>query len=572
MTPGDDGAVLTRDARVGSSSRWDTVPYPRAEAERYAREGFWQPATIPGQLRDTVRRHAERPAVVTAAATWTYAELDRRSDAVAVGLLEQGLAPGETVVLQIANSIHAVAAWYGILKAGLIPVCTLAVHRRHEITEIARLTRAAAHLVQADVRSFDLVGFAAEIRTAVPSVRSLLTIGARPGGAGARIEDMADRAMTESDLALLLSIDENADLEAPAVFQLSGGTTGTPKVIPRLHPEYWYNAVATARWWQLEAEDRLAFGLPVVHNAGVVNALHAAHSVGAALLLGTAAVDDLLPLMAQGRATWVMSPPGLIPGYVEDERFSAAFAEVRTCVLTAARVAPEVFQALETRGVHTTQAFGMTEGLFLFTPSDAPAALRATTVGVPVSPLDEVRVLIPGTLDPAPPGTAGELCARGPYTVPGYLDAPERNIEAFTPDGFYRTGDIVQPHEFDGRTAYSIEGRVKDLINRGGEKINAEEVERILFGHPAVADAALVAMPDARLGERPCAYLVPVPGLAAPTVADLRGYLEQFGLAKFKWPERVEVVEALPRTVIGKVFKQALREDVKARMEAEEKP
>ncbi|OLE21878.1 MAG: hypothetical protein AUG49_20985 [Catenulispora sp. 13_1_20CM_3_70_7] len=545
------------------------VPYPDSRADQYRQTGLWHPATIPARFQETVRRHAKRPAVLTLDTAWSYATLDRRSDAVAVGLLQAGLQPGETVILQVTNSVYAVAAWYGILKAGLIPVCTLAVHRRHEITEIARLTRPAAHLVQADLPSFDLVGFASRISAAIPGIRTLLTIGAAPGTDGVRIEDLADRTVTDADRGLLRDLAEHADLDAPAVFQLSGGTTGTPKVIPRLHPEYWYNAVATANWWHLSPGDRLAFGLPVVHNAGVVNALHAAHAVGAALLLGTAATEELLPLMERGRATWVMSPPGLIGGYLAHERFDAAFAEVRTCVLTAAQVPAEVFDALEGRGVHVTQAFGMTEGLFLFTPPDASAKLRASTVGVPISPLDEVRVLVPGTLDPAPPGTTGELCAKGPYTIPGYLDAPERNAEAFTPDGFYRTGDIVRAHEIDGQVAYSIEGRVKDLINRGGEKINAEEVERILRHHPAIAEAALVAMPDPRLGERGCAYLVPVPGQAAPTVAQLRNFLERYGLAKFKWPERVEVVQALPRTVIGKVSKQELREDVRARIERE---
>jgi non-ribosomal peptide synthetase component E (peptide arylation enzyme) len=339
-------------------------------------------------------------------------------------------------------------------------------------------------------------------------------------------------------------------------------------VIPRLHPEYWYNAVATARWWRLAAGDRLAFGLPVVHNAGVANALHAAHAVGAALVLATPAADDLLPLMAAERATWVMSPPGLMNGYLADPRFEAAFAAVRHCVLTAAPVPRRIFDAVEARGVHVVQAFGMTEGLFLFTPSDAPAGLRARTVGVPISPLDEVRLLEPGTLEPAAPGAPGELCVRGPYTVRGYLDAPERNAEAFTPDGFYRSGDIVAPHRIDGMTAYSVEGRVKDLINRGGEKVNAEEVERILLGHPAIADVALVAMPDERLGERACAYLVVAPGHRPPTLADLREHLDRRGLARYKWPERVELVEALPRTAIGKVFKKRLREDVARRLGA----
>jgi non-ribosomal peptide synthetase component E (peptide arylation enzyme) len=264
--------------------------------------------------------------------------------------------------------------------------------------------------------------------------------------------------------------------------------------------------------------------------------------------------------MEQGRATWLMSPPGLMTGYLAHPRFDAAFSHVRACVITAATLARPLFDAITERGVHVVQAFGMTEGLFMFTPPDASATLRATTIGVPISPLDEVVLLEPGSLRPAAPGQAGELCVRGPYTVRGYLDAPELDALAFTPDGFYRSGDLVMPHDIDGVTAYSLEGRIKDLINRGGEKVSAEEVEHILLRHPACAEVALVAMPDERLGERACAFLVVREGSVAPTLGELQLFLESAGLAKYKWPERLEVVTALPRTAIGKIAKNVLRD------------
>jgi 2,3-dihydroxybenzoate-AMP ligase len=151
----------------------------------------------------------------------------------------------------------------------------------------------------------------------------------------------------------------------------------------------------------------------------------------------------------------------------------------------------------------------MSEGLFLFTPLDARSDLRAETVGVPISPLDEVRVLRPGTEVEVAEGETGELAARGPYTIRGYLAAPDRDREVFTAEGFYRSGDLVRVRRYQGTLSYSIEGRIKDLIDRGGEKINAEEVELLVAGHPAVAEMALVNMPDPRLGERGCAYVVP---------------------------------------------------------------
>jgi non-ribosomal peptide synthetase component E (peptide arylation enzyme) len=394
-----------------------------------------------------------------------------------------------------------------------------------------------------------------------PSLRIIFTVGDTAGRVvdAVAIEDLEARDATQDERSQLDRIAATTDLDAPAVLQLSGGTTGTPKVIPRLHTEYWYNARATAEWWRMGPDDRLAFALPISHNAGVVNALFAAHAAGAALLLSTPQADQLLPLMTRHGATWLMSPPGIMRDYQADPRFDRAVSSLRNCVLTAAPVTRALFDGLQARGVHVTQAFGMSEGLFLFTPSDGSDELRARTVGLPISPYDEVRLLTPGTEEQVPDGEVGELCVHGPYTIRGYLDEPQRNAVAFTADGFYRSGDLAMRLRIGDEVGYVLSGRTKDLINRGGEKINAEEIETLLVQHPDIVDAALVAMPDERLGERSCVFVVVGNDAAHPTVATLAAFLGARGVAKYKWPERVEIVGALPRTNIGKVNKLTLR-------------
>jgi 2,3-dihydroxybenzoate-AMP ligase len=563
------GYTATEGSARQATTLPGVVPHPAAAVDRYVAAGAWGARSLPTAFRQAATTYAGHTALITPDTRLTYRELDARSDAVAAGLLRSGLRPGERVLLQLTNSATAVAAWYGLLKAGLLPVCTLAIHRRLEIEQIGRQSGAVAHLIQADFPGFDLAELAQEVAGLLPAMSQLLTVGAAPGQPGLRIEDLQDHPVSDTEQAELLEIAQSLDVHGPAVLQLSGGTTGTPKIIPRLHAEYRCNADLTSSWWGHTEHSVLAFGLPLAHNAALANGLHAAHGAGAALLLASAAADVMLPLMAEHSATWIMSPPGLAREYLSHPAFDAAVARLGTWVLTAARVPRPVFDELAGRGVHVTQAFGMSEGLFLFTPLDAPADLRAETVGVPISPLDEVRVLRPGTEVEVTEGETGELAARGPYTIRGYLAAPERDREAFTTEGFYRSGDLVRARRYSGTLSYSIEGRVKDLIDRGGEKINAEEVELLVAGHPAVAEIALVGMPDPRLGERSCAYIVPRDPHNPPALAGICAYLETAGLAKYKWPERLQLIDTLPRTQIGKVSKTALRADITQKLSEE---
>ena len=213
--------------------------------------------------------------------------------------------------------------------------------------------------------------------------------------------------------------------------------------------------------------------------------------------------------------------------------------------------------------------FGMAEGMFLYIPPDAPEQARTGTVGTPISPADEVRVLDIADEQEVPDGELGELACRGPYTINGYYRAARYNATAFTSDGFYRTGDLVTRHVMDGRDYYAIDGRIKDVINRGAEKIHAEELEELLVHYPNVRNAAVVAMPDPVLGERICAYLVVAAGAESPTVLSVGEYLLGRGLAKFKLPERIEVLDAFPLTNVGKVSKKDLRADIEEKIEKE---
>ncbi|MEV4145753.1 AMP-binding protein [Amycolatopsis sp. NPDC049691] len=537
------------------------VAYPADFVRAYRDRGLWGTRTIATQLHEIARAHPDRDAVVALDGRVTFRELDERTDLLAAGLAGLGLAPGDPVLFQVTNRLAAVLAWYGVLKAGLVPVCTLAAHRGHEIGEVSRRVGAVAHLVETG--GFDLVGFALEQAAGHPTLRHVLVLGDDPRGVS--VEALGRDVDAGAARKTVEEIQAGIGPDDVAVFQLSGGTTGVPKVIPRLHAEYWYNALAYARSWGWTAESRVAHLIPIVHNAGIVCALHGPHSVGACLILGTADLDVSLPLLAREAATHVLLGHGHFRA-VGHPGFAAAAAALTQVVLSGSKVPPALFDDLERRGLWSGQLFGMGEGLFLTTRPGAPRLARATTVGTPLSELDEVRVLEPGTEDEVPDGEAGELCCRGPYTLRGYFDAAEHNARAFTTDGFYRTGDLAAIRVLGGERYVSIEGRLKDVINRGGEKINAEEVELLLLRHPRVTAAAVVAMPDPRLGERSCAFVTGGP-LDLPEV---QRHFAGLGVAKFKWPERVEVVDEIPRTLVGKLDKKRLQAEIAAKIATEQ--
>lgn len=538
------------------------TPHPPELVARYRAEGLWGTRTITQEVRRVAAAHPDVPAVITAEGRLTHAQLDRRTDQVAVGLRELGLRTHDRVLLQLGNRLDTVVAWYGVLKAGLVPVCTLDAHGGHEIGQISRRVGAVAHLVDATSPRRDLVAFARTQQAHHPTLRHIITTGRADG-------DLPDIAHLGTDVdadtarQAVAAIQASLDPDEVAVMQLSGGTTGTPKVIPRLHAEYWYNAAAYARAWGWGPDHRVGHLIPLVHNAGITCALHAAHSVGATLVLTTPDLNQALPLLAAAGTTDVLLGHGHY-GAVDHPAFPDLARSLRRAVLSGAKVPHSLVNALEAHDIWFGQLFGMGEGLFTITPLDAPREARATTVGTPLSPMDEVAVLDPGGTDPVPDGEAGELCCRGPYTLRGYYDAPTHNATAFTPDGHYRTGDLVAWRTIAGTRHLSVEGRIKDLVNRGGEKVNVAEVEGLLIRHPAVREAAVVAMPDPRLGERACAYLV-TDG-ATVDLAAVQDHFRALDVAKFKWPERVEVVAALPRTHVGKVDKRRLREDITSKL------
>lgn len=547
-------------------------PFPRERAVRYERDGLWTDETLGDALRSTAREHADRTALVTPDVRYTYRELDELTDSFAAGVLASTpLTPGDRVMFQLGNIAETVVAYYGVIKAGIVPVCTLPQHGEREIGQLARHVGARGHIVQADFGKQDLIGLGTRVAAATDGMDCLIVArGGAPAGAWGYHDVLAagEAAGARQQLASV-----EIDPEGMVVFQLSGGTTGLPKVAPRRHREYLYNSRVWAEAVELGPESVLLHPLPIMHNAGTSAALQPAHLSGSACVVpGGADPGPILEFIAAEQVTVIpVVPPAVAIRMLEHPvARHTDLSSIRCFCIGGQKPSVELLTALETTlGFSSQQMFGMAEGMFFYTPPDAPLWVRRNTVGTPVSHADEVRVLDVAGEDEVPDGQLGELACRGPYTINGYFRAAQHNRSAFTSDGFYRTGDLVTRHVVDGRDFYSIDGRIKDVINRGAEKIHADEIEELLVAHPHISNAAIVAMPDPVLGERVCAYLVASTDGTDMTVATVSEYLLDQGLAKFKLPERVVLVDTFPLTNVGKVSKRDLRLDIERKIQAE---
>jgi 2,3-dihydroxybenzoate-AMP ligase len=556
----------------------NTVPWPDEAVARYVADGYWAGVPLGALLQEVADRMPDAPALVDPVALdgtgvrLTHAELAARADAAAVRLLELGIAAGDRIVVQLGNGWEFVVLTLACLRAGIVPVMALPAHRRAELTYLARHAEAVAIAVPDVMRDFDHQALGheltAEVRAATGADWHVLVAGADIAPGSVDLRTLCEPSEnTKADRARL-------DAAAPeprdvAVFLLSGGTTGLPKLIARTHDDYAYNARASAEVAAVGADAVYLVSLPAGHNfplacPGILGALLAG---GRVVTLPSPEPVRAFATIASEGVTHTAVVPAVAARWMEyaAENGPAALASLRVVQVGGARLADEL--AYKVKPVLTAtlqQVFGMAEGLLNYTRLDDPDDIVCTTQGRPMCPADEVRIVDAFDQD-VPDAQPGMLLTRGPYTPRGYYRAAEQNARAFTADGWYRSGDICR------RTAEGnliVEGRDKDMINRGGEKISAEEVENLVYQLPAVSQVAAVAMPDRRLGERVCLYVVPRPGETV-TLDEVRDLMEKIGVARFKLPERLVVVDELASTKVGKIDKKALRNDIAARLAAE---
>jgi len=522
--------------------------WPAEFAERYRAAGYWRNETFGAWLRERATAHPDRIAVVGGDQRWSYAELDRRASALAASFLQAGLQRGDRVLVHLPNIPDFIGVVMGLFRAGLIPVYALPAHRITEIEHFAKGSGARAYVGAATHAGFDYRTLARELRGRCPWVEQAWISGE------AEEFTALDTLYAIDGAAVPATVSQGSDV---AFLQISGGSTGLSKLIPRTHDDYIYTLRESARICGLGPDSVFLGALPIAHNfpmssPGFLGTLYA----GGRVVLSPAPDPETAFALIERESVTVTSlvPPLLLQWLDLAPKARQDLGSLRTIQVGGAKLSAEVARRVRpVLGATLQQVFGMAEGLVNYTRLDDPDEIIIHTQGRPISPADEILIL-DDEGRPVEPGQAGHLLTRGPYTIRAYHDNPSANARSFTEDGYYRTGDVVRrlPGGY-----LEVMGRATDHINRAGEKISAEEVEDHLLAHDRIFDAAVVAMPDKFLGERSCAFIIPQG--EAPTAADIKAWIRARDIAAFKVPDQIVFVSDFATTAVGKVSRKELR-------------
>ncbi|GAA1382623.1 hypothetical protein GCM10009613_10730 [Pseudonocardia kongjuensis] len=515
-----------------------------------------EPGRIDAHLRAAAARHPDRPALVDRGRTWTYGELDRETDRWAAALVRHGVRPGAVVSWQLPNRAEAVVLHQATLRIGAISNPIVPIYRHAEVGFILRQARSEIVVVPAEFRGFDFPAMVGDLRAGLPDLATVVVVGTAPPGDGVvGLEDFLSAPATEPTPPEPAVPD---DPDALALLLYTSGTTSDPKGVLHTHATLEHENHSMIEFFGLTGSDVVFMPSPVTHVTGVLYGLQLPFMIGApVVLLDVWEPGAGLDLIERHGCTFVVAATPFLHGLVHHPgRTPESTRTLRVFACGGADVPPDlVRRAGEQLDCLVVRIYGSTEfPTATSTNLSDPVRTRAHTDGRPIGRA-QVRV-VDDRDRPVPPGTAGHLLVRGPERFVGYLD-PTLDADAFTPDGWFRTGDLAV---VDDAGYLEITGREKDIIIRGGENLSAKEIEDRLFEHPAVADVAVVAVPDPVLTERACAVVVPEPG-ADVTLPALTTWLrERHRLAVQKLPERLLLVDELPRTASGKVQKFKLRD------------
>jgi len=534
-------------------------PYRKEDAEKYNRYRWWLGITWGDMLDKATDLYPDKEGLIDDTSRFTYGELRKKVDRLAIGFMALGIKERDFVLLQIPNWHEYVFAFFALQKIGAIPVLLIARHGLAEIKHVCGLTHPVAWIGPVRYRNTDFLSILAEVKSEAGGLESLISVrsGANPGFVS--LEEVMDRKEpTDADVQALAA--RRPDPMEVSMILLTGGTTGLPKAVPRTHNDYISSVEYHSRAWEITSDDVVLTVAPVSHAQGMHTGVGGAFfNFAKYVLTDSTDAGDICRVIERERVTAFPTVPALVQRIVSLENLGDYnLGSLKKIYAGGAPSTPELVRSVYERiGCKFVNTLGAAEGLGSMTRLHADLETICTTVGQKDCPYAQYKAV---DLDghEVQSGREGELLAKGPGIFSGYFKSEEDNKKTFTSDGFFKTGDLAK---IDESGTMTITGRIKETILRGGETISAVAIERMISSHPGVAEAAVIGMPDKIFGERICAYVTLKEG-ASLSFQELVAYLKSIGASVLQMPERLEIIDAVPLTKIGKADKKALKEDI----------
>ena len=540
------------------------IPYKKEDVEKYEKFRWWPGLTLGDLLDKAADIYPDKEAFVDEHSRFTYAQARDKTNRLAVGLLGLGIQPQDRVLVQVPNWNEFLFAYFAVQKIGAIAVLLIDRYRQYEIGYLVQLTGATAWIVAEKYKKTDYLPIVEDVLKERPQLKNVILARSKGHGRLVSMENLIDKVrMDKADLRNLA--ERRPDPNQVAHMGPTGGTTGLPKVVPRTHNSLVCAVEYAARSWEMDIHDTTLLAGPIGHDLtftkGLLGSLFA---LGKAVFLDSMEMADICQTIQRERATAIVWVPTLAKRLTDFEgRKDYDLSSLKRMHCGGGASLPDVIKGVrEKLKCAFFNGYGGTEGQTTIPRSGDSLESLINTVGKPTCPYDTYKAVTPEGKE-LPPNQPGELMIKGPGVFTGYYRAPEENAKVFDEEGFFRTGDLAR---IDEKGYVTLTGRIKEMINRGGESISATEIEKLIIGHPDVSLVAVIPMPDPVMGERVCAYIQPKAG-AKLSFEKIIAYLKERKASVIQLPERIEFIDTMPVTKAEKIDKKALREDIEKKLE-----
>ena len=539
------------------------TPYREEDAEKYNTFRWWRGLTFGDILDKAADIYPDKEAFLDRKSRLTFSQARAKTNRLAISLMNLGIKPLDRVLVQLPNWNEFIYAYFALQKIGAIAVLLIDRYRQYEINHLFKLTGATSWIVPEKFWKTDYLPIIDDVLKDSPGVKHVILVRGGDHKPFLNLEKLIeDGELTDDNLIELAQ--RRPDPMQVAHMGPTGGTTGLPKVVPRTHNDLLCGSEYAARAWEMGIKDTCLLAGPIGHDLTFTKGLLGSIlTFGKSVLLDSTDPEIICQTIEREKVTAVVWVPTLAKRLVYFEGLNDfELSSLKKMHCGGGASLPDLIKDVREKvGCIYFNGYGATEGQTTITRSNDDIETVYKTVGRPTCPYDTYKVVDRNGKE-LPPNTPGELLIKGPGVFTGYYKAPEENEKAFDKDGFFRTGDVAK---IDDAGYVTLTGRIKEMINRGGESISAVETEKLISDHPDVAIVAVIPVPDPEMGERVCAYIQPKPG-AELSFQKIVSFLKDRKASVLQLPERIEFIDVMPFTKAEKVDKRSLKEDIKQKI------